>query len=45
MDGILLSFGIGASVLGAALLLYLKNVRGRMKRFVLRFEEIMAKVD
>jgi hypothetical protein len=45
LDGILLSFGIGASVLGAALLIYVKGVRSRMKRFVLRFEEIMTKVD
>jgi hypothetical protein len=45
LDGLLLSFGIGASIFGTAVLLYLKKVQSRMRRFVLRYEEIMTKVD
>jgi len=42
---ILLGFGIGSSILGLTILLYMKRVKKRMKRFVLRFEEIMDRVD
>ncbi|MCK4492296.1 MAG: hypothetical protein KAU03_06705 [Candidatus Altiarchaeales archaeon] len=45
MDDLMLGFGIGSSVLGLGILIYLKKVRKKMKRFVLRFEEIMDKVD
>lgn len=45
MDGVLLSFSVGATLLGAGIFVYLKTVRSRMRRFVLRFEEIMSKVD
>lgn len=41
----MLGFGIGSSIFGITILLYLKKVKSRMKRFVLRFEEIMDKVD
>jgi len=45
MDKLLLGFGMGTSILGLMILLYMKKVKNRMKRFVLRFEEIMDKVD
>ncbi len=45
MDSVLLGFGLCSSVIGLVVLLYLKKVKNKMKRFVLRFEEIMDKVD
>ena len=45
MDELLLSFGVGSSILALVILFYIKKVRKRMKRFVLRFEKIMDKVD
>ncbi len=45
MDALLLGFGVGSSIVGLTLLMHLKKIRKRMKRYVLRFEEIMDKVD
>ena len=45
MDNLLLGFGIGTSIVGLAILLYLKRINKRMRRYVLRFEAIQDKFD
>lgn len=45
MDNLLLGFGIGTSIIGLVVLLYLKQINMRMRRYVLRFERIRDKFD